>query len=404
MPRSDSLAVRVLLTALVAFGPLSTDLYLPSLPTLVRVFESDIATVQLTLSVFLVGFAVSMLVYGPLADRFGRRPVLIGGVAIFLAASAACTLATTIEQLIAARFVQALGACCGPVVARAIVRDVFGRDRAATVLAYMTMAMALAPAVGPVLGGALIEVFGWRSNFVVLTLIAVAVLAAVLMLLAETNVHRDPEALRPARLLRNYLTLLGNRTYVGCVLTSAFSYSGIFAFISGSSFVLVNGLGLSPGEYGASFGAVVLGYMGGSYVAGRISGRLGTERMMRAGTLVSAAAGLTGFALAAAGIISVPAIIVPTALFLFGTGMTLPNSMAAAVGPYPTMAGLASALLGFVQMGVGAAVGILVGHLHDGTPVPMAAAIAVMALLAAATAFTFIRHRAAGGTGAAPGA
>lgn len=160
MPRPDSLPIRILLTALVAFGPLSTDLYLPSLPTLVRVFGTDVATVQLTLSIFLVGFAVSQLVYGPMSDRFGRRPTLLVGVTIYLAASAVCAMTSSIDALIAARFFQALGACCGPVVARAVVRDVFGRDRAATVLAYMSMAMALAPAVGPMLGGVLTEWFG----------------------------------------------------------------------------------------------------------------------------------------------------------------------------------------------------------------------------------------------------
>ncbi|MGQ9370853.1 multidrug effflux MFS transporter [Azospirillum sp. ST 5-10] len=409
MPRSDSLAVRVLLTALVAFGPLSTDLYLPSLPALVRVFGTDIATVQLTLSVFLVGFAVAMLVYGPLSDRFGRRPALIGGITIYLVASLACTAAATVEQLIVARFFQALGACCGPVVARAVVRDVFGRDRAATVLAYMTMAMALAPAVGPVLGGALTEVFGWRANFVVLTAIAVAVLAATWRLLGETNAHRDADALRPSRLLGNYLALLRSRAFLGCALTVAFSYSGIFAFISGSSFVLVDGLGLSPGQYGLCFGVVVVGYMIGSFTAGRISGRVGFLRMVRTGTLMSAAGGVAGAALALAGVpgtaAGVAAVVLPMALFNVGCGLTLPNAMAGAVGPYPTMAGLASALMGFAQMGIAAAVGIAVGHLHDGTAVPMTAAIALAALGAAAAAWSLIGpRRGRGGTASAPGA
>ncbi|GLR80427.1 multidrug effflux MFS transporter [Azospirillum oryzae] len=380
MPRPDSLSIRVLLTALVAFGPLSTDLYLPSLPTLVRVFDTDVATVQLTLSIFLVGFAVSQLVYGPMSDRFGRRPTLLVGVTIYLAASAVCAMTSSIDALIAARFFQALGACCGPVVARAVVRDVFGRDRAATVLAYMSMAMALAPAVGPMLGGVLTEWFGWRANFMLLTLFACGILAAVWSMLGETNAHRDEEALRPGRLAANYLMLMRNRGFVGYVLVVAFSYSGIFSFISGSSFVLIGQLHLTPAEYGASFGAVVLGYMLGTFLAGRLTPRLGGARMIRIGTLLSLGGGLVGGVLALAGVLHLLAIVVPVFLFILGAGLTLPNASANAVGPYPTMAGLASSLLGFAQMAIAAVVGIVVGHLNDGTALPMMGAIGLVGL------------------------
>ncbi|WP_042442441.1 multidrug effflux MFS transporter [Azospirillum sp. B510] len=380
MPRPDSLTIRVLLTALVAFGPLSTDLYLPSLPTLVRVFDTDVATVQLTLSIFLVGFAVSQLVYGPMSDRFGRRPTLLVGVAIYLAASAVCALTSNIEGLIAARFFQALGACCGPVVARAVVRDVFGRDRSTTVLAYMAMAMALAPAVAPMLGGVLMELSGWRASFVLLTVFACAILAAVWLLLPETNAQRDEEALQPGRLAANYLLLLRNRGFLGSVLVVAFSYSGIFSFISGSSFVLIEQLHLSPAQFGASFGAVVLGYMLGSFLAGRLTRRLGGARMIRIGTLLSLCGGLTGGGLALAGVLHLAAIVVPVFLFILGAGLTLPNATANAVGPYPTMAGLASSLLGFAQMSIAAVIGIVVGHMNNGTALPMMGTIGLVAL------------------------
>ncbi|PGH54433.1 Bcr/CflA family drug resistance efflux transporter [Azospirillum palustre] len=380
MPRPDSLPIRILLTALVAFGPLSTDLYLPSLPTLVRVFGTDVATVQLTLSIFLVGFAVSQLVYGPMSDRFGRRPTLLVGVTIYLAASAVCAMTSSIDALIAARFFQALGACCGPVVARAVVRDVFGRDRAATVLAYMSMAMALAPAVGPMLGGVLTEWFGWRANFVLLTIFACGILAAVWSMLGETNAHRDEDALRPSRLAANYLLLLRNRGFLGYVLVVAFSYSGIFSFISGSSFVLIEQMHLTPAQYGASFGAVVLGYMLGTFLAGRLTPRLGGPRMIRMGTLLSMGGGLAGGVLALAGVLHLLAIVVPVFLFILGTGLTLPNASANAVGPYATMAGLASSLLGFAQMAIAAVIGIVVGHMNDGTALPMMGAIGLVSL------------------------
>lgn len=391
MPRSDSLTIRVLLTVLVGFGPLSTDLYLPSMPMLVTVFGTDIATVQLTLSVFLIGFAGGQLLYGPLSDRFGRRPVLMGGVVLYLVASGVCALAQTVDQLIAARFIQALGASCGPVVARAVVRDVYGRDRAATVLAYLAMAMALGPAVGPMIGGFLTAHLGWRSTFLALVGLGVGALVAVTLLLAETNRHRDADALRPGRLLGNYARVLGDRRFLAYAGVVAGAYGGIFAFLSASSFVLIGSVGLSPALYGLSFGGVALGYMLGSFAAGRVSARLGVARMIRLGTLISLTGGTVGVVLAVGWPPSVLAVILPMAVYNFGAGLTLPNAMAGAVGPYPTMAGLVSSLLGFLQMAAAALAGMAVGHLHDVTAVPMMGAIAVSSLVAFAAHRLFVR-------------
>lgn len=230
------------------------------------------------------------------------------------------------------------------------------------------------------LGGLLTEGFGWSATFVLLTGFGVLVLAGVLLLLEETNTHRDPDALRPGRLLGNYLMLLRSRTYLGFMFTVAFAYSGIFAFISGSSFVLIGQLHLTPAQYGASFGAVVLGYMLGTFLAGRLTPRLGGARMIRIGTLLSMGGGLVGGALALAGVLHLLAIVVPVFLFILGTGLTLPNASANAVGPYATMAGLASSLLGFAQMAIAAVIGIVVGHMNDGTALPMMGAIGLVAL------------------------
>jgi DHA1 family bicyclomycin/chloramphenicol resistance-like MFS transporter len=393
MPRSDSRVIAVLLTALVAFGPLSTDLYLPSLPTLVRVFDTDIATVQLTLSVFLVGFAVSQLAYGPLSDRFGRRPILIGGIAVFALASAACMLAQSIDQLIAARFFQALGSCCGPVLGRAVVRDVHGRERAAMVLAYMGMAMAVAPAVGPLFGGFLTTLFGWRANFLFLTGFGLLILMAVWFLLDETNRHQDASALHPRRLAANYALLLRSRTWLGYTLCVAATYSGMFAFISGSSFVLIGRFGLSPELFGLSFGVIVVGYMVGTFTVGRLTQRLGINRMIRMGSMLSAMAGLAGVALALAGIDHTAAVLAPMFAFMIGAGLMMPNAQAGGLGPFATMAGTASALMGFFQMGLAAVAGILVARLEDGTQLPMMVAICVSALVATAAYWLLIdRH------------
>lgn len=270
-----SLGLAVLLTTLVALGPLSTDMYLPALPTLAKVYATDAARVQLTLSVFLAGFACGQLFYGPLSDRFGRRPILLGGLFLYFIASIVCVLAGSVETLIVARFVQALGACAGPVLGRAIVRDVWGANESARIIAYIGGAMAIAPLVGPTLGGFLTVIFGWQANFAALALFSGIQCIAVARMLVESNVHRDPYATTLRVMAGNFGTLLADRRYVGYLLTFSFSYSALFAFISGSSFVLTERFGLAPQIYGMSFGIVVAGYLLGSVISGRLVRRFG---------------------------------------------------------------------------------------------------------------------------------
>lgn len=388
-----SAGITCLLAVLVALGPLSTDLYLPALPDLTRELADSPAEGQLTLSVFLVGLAVGQLFYGPLSDRFGRRRLLIGGVALYAASGAACALATSIEMLIALRFVQALGACCGPVLGRAVVRDIHGPDGAVRILAYLAMAMALAPALGPILGGQLTEWLGWRASFWALAAFGAAALAGVFLLLPETNMRRDPEATRPRRLARNYVTLLMHRRYMGYLLIVAFSYSAIFSFISGSSFLMVDVLGLSPSLYGFSFATVVVGYMIGTFGAGRLTRRLGIDRMIVIGSTVACLGGIVMAACALAGYLSALAVVGPMMVVMIGLGFVLPNATAGAIAPFATMTGLASALMGFCQMGMAALVGIAVGRLAGSTALPMAGAIALVSLAASLTYFGMVRSR-----------
>ncbi|GAB4392569.1 MAG: Bcr/CflA family multidrug efflux MFS transporter [Kiloniellaceae bacterium] len=380
MARAESLIVSILLTAMVALGPISTDLYLPSLPAIGRALGADQGQVQLTLSIFLAGFAFSQLACGPLSDRFGRRPVILGGLVLYLFASLACAAATTIEMLILARFCQAVGACVGPVLGRAAVRDIYGRERAARMLSYMGMVMALAPAFGPILGGFLEVWFGWRANFLVVTAVALVIAAATLVALPETNQWKNPDATRVGHIVGNYRALLRHRSYIGYVLVVACTYSGIFSFISGSSFVLIGLLGLSPDVYGFCFAAIVVGYMIGAFGSGRFTVHVGLERMVQIGTAVQVAGGLAGVGLYLSGSLTVAGIVAPVAVFMIGTGLAMPNAQAGAIGPFPRMAGAASALLGFCQMGLAALVGIAVGHGSGESALPMMAAIALVAL------------------------
>jgi DHA1 family bicyclomycin/chloramphenicol resistance-like MFS transporter len=400
MSRPNGLAVTALLTALVALGPLSTDLYLPSLPGLLRHFDADIAEIQLTLSVFLVGLAVGQLVYGPLSDRFGRRPALLGGLLIYVVASVICALAPSVPTLIAARLLQATGACAGPVICRAVVRDVHGREGAARILSYMGAAMALAPALGPILGGFVEAWLGWRANFAILGAYGALGLVLTAAILPETAPHRGQSGGGLDATLRGYLSLLGERGYVGFALCCALAYGGIFSFISGSSFVFVDIIGLPPQLYGVCFGTIVLGYILGTLVGGRLTPRLGVERLVKTGGLISAFGGLALLLAVWTTSASIPGILLPTIVYMIGTGLVLPNAMAGAIGPFPRIAGTAAALLGFVQMGLAAAGGVAIGHLADGTARPMAAGIALAGLLQPLVYKLFISAAASPGSAA----
>jgi len=385
MSPPKSFPVTALLTALVALGPISTDLYLPSLPSLARYFAVGVDDIQLTLSVFLVGLATAQLVWGPLSDRFGRRPVLLVGLAIYVIASFVCMLSPSVPVLVVARFVQAVGACVGPVLGRAVVRDVYGREGAARVLAYMSAAMALAPAIGPILGGFLEEWFGWRINFLVLVLYGSGGLVVAWRILPETNKAPDLRAAQLVRIILGYRGFLNHRAYVGYVLCCAFAYSGIFAFISGSSYVLQEVVGLGPIGFGLCFAGVVIGYIIGTVVAGRLSRRLGVDRLIAVGAGIGVAGGALLLALALAAtahcvLAGALLIVGPMLVFMIGVGLVLPNSIAGAIGPFARAAGAASALLGFTQMTAAAAIGIAVAALYDGSAVPMTAIIAAVAV------------------------
>lgn len=390
-PAPTGLVVAVLLTALVAFGPLSTDLYLPALPILVAALETDVPTVQWTLSAFLIGFALGQLLYGPLSDRFGRWPVLLGGLGLFTLATLGCALAPTIEWLIAWRFLQAVGACVGPVLGRAIVRDIYGPKDAARLLSYMAMAMALAPAIGPILGGFLTQIFGWRVNFWLLLGFGATVAVGVLLLLEETNRHKDPTATSVSGLWRNYRTVVSHRPFLGYAAVVGFLYGGIFTLISGSSHVFMTGYGLAPAAYGTVFAVIVLGYMVGAFGGGRLTGRFGIDRMVGVGLILCTVGAVALAVTVAAGIETVATIVAPFVIFMVGCGFAFANAMAGAVGPFPRMAGLASSLVGFSQMSFAALVGLAVGHATDGTAAPMAVSLILM-VAGAGVAYLLLIH------------
>jgi MFS transporter, DHA1 family, multidrug resistance protein len=384
--------VAILLTAVVGLGALSIDMFLPSLPALARAYDTGPATAQLTVTLFLAGLAPAQLAWGPLSDRFGRRRTLLTGLGLYAAAGLACALAPGIRTLVAARVLQAFGAGSGQVISRAIVRDVYALDQAARVLALMGTAQALNPILAPIIGGFLHALFGWRSIFFVLAGFGAVFVLAGAAMIPETNVRPDVTALRPVRFVGNLGTVLRDPTYLAYVLVVTFMFCGQFAFISGSSFVLIQGLGVAPAVYGFCFAAVAVGIMSGSFMTSRLTGRVPGDRLILIGTGLGAAAGFSMATLAWSGVTGVAAVIAPMFFFSLGLGLANPNAVAGAVGPYPHMAGLAAAGLGVIQMTGSAAYGITVGHLADGTAAPMATAIAT-AGLAAFLGFSLLRRR-----------
>jgi DHA1 family bicyclomycin/chloramphenicol resistance-like MFS transporter len=376
----------------VAIGSLSIDMALPSLPATAQALGAQPATVQLTVTLFLAGFALAQLIHGPLSDRIGRRRVLLGGLVVYVAGGLACWAAPSARLLVLARVLQALGAGSGPVIGRAVIRDLYEPARAARVLGYMGTAMALTPILAPIVGGVLHVAFGWRAVYLALATCGAVFLGIATLVVPETNRRRDPDALRPGHLATNAADLLGDRGFLGYVLVVALMFGGQFAFISGSAFVLIEVLAVPPDVYGLCFGLVAFGIMTGSFLAARLAGRMGIDRLIAAGTGLGAIAGCLMAALAWSGVFAVSAVIGPMYVFAVGLGVVLPTAIAGAIGPFPRTAGLASAVLGFLQLTAAAAYGTVVGRFYDGTPVPMAMAIAV-AGLAAAGAHRLTRDR-----------
>jgi DHA1 family bicyclomycin/chloramphenicol resistance-like MFS transporter len=375
-----------------ALNGLSTDMTVASLPGMVRYFGIGVSQAQATLSVFVFAFAFSQVVYGPLSDRFGRRPLLLAGLSIYVLGTLACMLAPTIEALIAARFVQGIGCCAGTVVGRALVRDVHGAEGAARMMGYISACTALLIMSGPIVGGWLEQQFGWRAIFAFHAIVGVGMIAAIALLLGESNLEPDPGATRVGRTLSNYAVLLSNRDFVGHALTVAFSYGCIMAFLSGSSFVLMGLLGVEPWEFGLLLGATITGFIVTSFLTGKLVMRLGIGRLLAIGTPMLAASGTLMAALAVAGVVSIAAIMAPYFLLLLASGLIQPSATAGAIGPFPRIAGTASSLLGVIQLATGALVGFAVGRLYDGTPVPMAAAVALCSLAALASYLALLRR------------
>ncbi|WP_246258363.1 Bcr/CflA family multidrug efflux MFS transporter [Amycolatopsis anabasis] len=377
----------LILGGLSAFGPLSIDMYLPALPTMSKDLHSADSTLQLTLTAFIIGLAIGQLVLGPLSDALGRRRPLLFGLALYAVASVLCALSPTTELLIAARGLQAVGAAAGIVIARATVRDLFSGTAMTKFFSMLMLVNGLAPILAPIIGGQILTLTSWRGVFVVLTVFGALLLAVVAVALPEPL---PAHLRRPARLgatLRTYAGLLADRKFLGYALASGLMFAGLFAYISGSSFVLQDVYGLSPQQYSLVFGANGLGIVLVGQLNGRIVGRFPERALLTTGLLVSAAGGL-GVLLAAIGHFPLAVLLIPLLLMVSSIGLVMPNSNSLALAEHAHNAGAASALLGVLQFVVGGIATPLVGLGNGHSAVPMATVMAgfgVAALIAFAT-------------------
>ncbi|MCC6609328.1 MAG: multidrug effflux MFS transporter [Burkholderiales bacterium] len=377
----------VLLGLLIALTSLGTDSFLPAMPVIARDLGVEPARAQLGLTTFFLGVAAGQLAWGPLSDRLGRRPTLLAGCAVFLAASVGCMFAGSVAGIATMRLLQGLAMSSGPVIARSVVRDLHTREHAARRLAQMQVVFGIMPIAAPLIAGGLLVWLGWPSVFGFHAVMAVAVGAAVVFGLAETAPH-ERRSIHPLRIAASFGALLADRRFLAPVATLLCGQAGLYAFLANSSIALVGAAGVTPVEYSALFATVMVGQIIGAWLSSRWVTRFGIPRMLRQGARLCAAAGIVMAALAWSGATHWTAVVLPAMVYMFAFSFILPHAIALAMTPFPQTAGAAASLLGAGQFGLGAAVSAVLGAVFDGTARPMAAAMALSGIGAlAAEAF-----------------
>lgn len=377
--RRRNLELIVLLGLIAAIGPLSIDTYLPSMPAIAAEFGVAASLVQQSVSAYFFGLAAGQIVAGPFSDRFGRRPVLFGGLALYLAATLACVLAPGIGVLIIGRAVQGLGASATPAAGRAIIRDVWSGNRAARAMSFVMMVMAFAPLIAPLIGGQIFAHLGWRAIFWLMLGFGALLVGLVLFRLPETNRPGATAGVRITDYFRAYGRILASAHAWGYLLAGGLSFATMFAYITGSPFVYIEYFGVNPQYFGFLFAVNVIGLTLGNWLNSRFVTRLGYRRLMGAGIVVSAlgVAALLACAITTTG--GIIAVIVTLFIAVGPVSMVGANAIAGLLNLYPRNAGAASALFGVAQFGFGALAGVLAGVLYTGTATAMALAMTIMA-------------------------
>lgn len=389
--RQHSPGLTVLLGVLIALPALGTDLYIPALPDVARALDAPVSAAQFTLTAYFFGLAAGQLIWGPLSDRFGRKPVLFAGLGTMLAASiAAAVLAESVAALTVLRLAQGLGTSSGALIGRTIVRDLYAHERAARLLASMTIIFSIVPVSAPFLGALLVGAGGWRWVFIGIAAVAAVLLVCVAFL--EETAPAERRSVHPAQIARTFWGILADRRFRAPFFLVLSSVLGVLAWVSVSSFTLIRGFGVSPLAFGLMFALVMLGQILGAWTSSRLVVRFGIPAFLRAGARFMCVAGVMAAALAWAGVHHWLAVVLPFMAFLYGSALITSNAMAAALTPFPQAAGSASSLIGATGFGLGALLSMALGAAFDDTARPMATAAA----LAGAAALFFERKMARG--------
>ncbi len=401
--RASTLVIALALALLLGIQPLTTDLYLPAFPALTRDLAAPMATAQLTLSALILAFGLGQLIWGPVADRWGRRPVLLLGLAGYVAASVASALASSIEVLVLTRISQGLTMAAAVVVARAMVRDLFQPSEGMRVMSLGMSGLGLIAMASPLLGGGLVSHGGWRAPFWCVALVGAAVWLFVWRALPESLPRANPLALRPALMVATWRRIIVNPTFLAWAGLSTCTYGGLFVFLAGSSFVYMDVLGLSAGQYGLALCSSSVSYLLGTVWCRRWLLRHGSAGAVKRAAAFTLVGGLSMAALALAGVQTVWAILLPQLAYTFGHGIHQSCGQAGAVGPFPQEAGAASALSGFLLALTAFGVGRWLGVALDGTTLPLALGIATGAIATTTVAWTLVQRHGQPAAGARHG-
>ncbi|BDI07328.1 multidrug effflux MFS transporter [Sphaerotilus microaerophilus] len=402
--RPSAAVAATALGLLLGLQPLTTDLYLPAFPALTRDLGAPMHLAQLTMSALLLAFGAAQLVWGPLADRWGRRPVLQAGLLLYILASLGAMLALDMHALVAARIVQGLGLAAAVVVARATVRDLYEPHEGAHVMSLALSGLGLIAISSPVIGGFVAQQFGWRGTFAFIGLSTLAIAVFVWLKLPETVPQRNLRALHPPTLAANWRRILVHPTFLAWSSLTACTYGALFIFLAGSSFVYIDTLGLSPTLYGLVLGSSSISYLIGTFVCRSWLVRLGMTGTIGRASYFTLAGGLSMGALSLAGVQAIWAIALPQMAIAFGHGMHQSCGQAGAVGPFRDQAGTAAALAGCLLATVAFGIGRWLGWAMDGTARPMALGIAFWATLTAVVGWTLVRRHGAPGSALPAGA
>ena len=380
------------LALLLGLQPVTTDVYLPALPLLTRELGAPMSAAQLTMSALILAFGVAQLFWGPVADRIGRRPVLIVGLVLYTAASVGSMLAGSIGWLVLWRVLQGATMGAAVVCARAIVRDLYEPHEGAQVMSLALSGLGVIAIAGPVLGGVVAAAWGWRAALGVVAGFGALTLAFVAWRLPETLQHRNHDATRAGPLLAQWGRIARHRTFIAWTLLVSFTYGGLFTILAGSSFIYIDVLGLSPGWYGLAMACGSSSYLAGTFVCRRWISRHGIRGAVARGGVFTLAGGALGAGLALAGVQTVWAVLLPQCLFALGHGIHQPCGQAGAVGPFPRAAGAASALAGFVLALTAFGIGLWLGQALDGTVLPYALGVGFWSLATTLVAWTLVQR------------